>query len=67
LGIVFGLGVFVTDAQVQREVLSNLPIVLKITGVLMSANVVQRLSGLEVVIGQTKEEVGEIGARADGG
>ncbi len=62
LGIVFRLGIFVADAEIQRQPLAHVEVVLRVTRNLVRSNVIESVGALKVVVRQAKKKVGQIGA-----
>ncbi len=65
LGIVFRLGIFVTDTDVESQPWAYVEVVLRVTRILVGPDITESVSGLIVVIRQAKKEIGQIGARAN--
>ncbi len=65
--VIFRLGIFIANAQGQSQAFAEMPGILRESGVLVGANIRRRFGVLEIFIGQSHEEIGKIGSRADRG
>ena len=65
LGIVFRLGVFVAEADVESQPAAHVKVVLRVTCNLVCSHVTESAWALEVVVGQAKKKIGQIRARAN--